>query len=221
MNDIPEEKARVPPDHPQAGSLAEADVQCVALEDDGIIPNSRLPLLVYAGAIRFPGRDAASTVESIFNVNQWRAAWRYGVFSYHHYHSTAHETLGSIAGPPRSSSGATAASRSKCTRETSSSFQPVSPTRILVPAQISTSLAPIRLAGTATCGTPSRATAPRWTRILPASHYRMRTPCTAPPGRSCAGGHRHSSRTSAKAFAQAAIRLTGLDLARARRQDEA
>ena len=98
MNDIPEEKARVPPDHPQAGSLAEADVQCVALEDDGIIPNSRLPLLVYAGAIRFPGRDAASTVESIFNVNQWRAAWRYGVFSYHHYHSTAHETLGVYRG---------------------------------------------------------------------------------------------------------------------------
>lgn len=83
MESVPEEKA---------------PVQCIVLEDDGIVPNSPLPLLVYAGAIRLPDRDAAATVEAVFNANRWRAAWRYGVFSYHHYHSTAHETLGVYRG---------------------------------------------------------------------------------------------------------------------------
>lgn len=63
--------------------------------DDGRIPGSPLPVLVYhdvAGA-RDPGACIA-----LFAEHGWRGAWRNGIFSYHHFHSTAHEVLGIVAG---------------------------------------------------------------------------------------------------------------------------
>ena len=68
-------------------------------EDDGGIPNSRLPVLVYhevAGASR-----GAAACEELFASNGWLGAWRDGIFSYHHFHSTAHEVLGIVAGTAR------------------------------------------------------------------------------------------------------------------------
>jgi uncharacterized protein YjlB len=65
-------------------------------EDDGVIPNSRLPLLVYRGAV--PG-DAVG-IETVFAGNRWPPAWRNGVYPFHHFHSTAHEVLG-VAGALR------------------------------------------------------------------------------------------------------------------------
>ncbi|HET6307266.1 MAG TPA: cupin domain-containing protein, partial [Rhodopila sp.] len=63
-------------------------------EDDGMIPNSRLPLLVYRAAV--PG-DAAG-IEAVFAGNRWPPAWRNGVYPFHHFHSTAHEVLGVARG---------------------------------------------------------------------------------------------------------------------------
>ena len=62
--------------------------------DDGAIPNSPLPLLVYRGAVP---ADAAE-IERVFAANQWPPAWRDGVHPFHHFHSTAHEVLGVARG---------------------------------------------------------------------------------------------------------------------------
>ena len=64
-------------------------------EDDGGIPNSRLPVLAYHG---IEPAHAASSCEELFATNGWLGAWRDGIFSYHHFHSTAHEVLGIVAG---------------------------------------------------------------------------------------------------------------------------
>jgi uncharacterized protein YjlB len=67
-------------------------------KDDGTIPNSRYPLLVYRQA--FAARDAAGAawLESHFAANNWTNSWRNGVYPFHHYHSTSHEVLGVYAG---------------------------------------------------------------------------------------------------------------------------
>ena len=58
--------------------------------DDGAIPNSKLPLLVYRQAV--PADPGA--IERIFTANRWPAAWRDSVHPFHHFHSDAHEALG-------------------------------------------------------------------------------------------------------------------------------
>jgi uncharacterized protein YjlB len=66
--------------------------------DDGIVPNNpRLPLVIYREALD-RGPDAARACEMRFAGNGWSGGWRGGVYPYHHYHSTAHEALGIIAG---------------------------------------------------------------------------------------------------------------------------
>ena len=70
----------------------------LALKEDGAIPNSRLPLVVYAGAVRLPPGDAAGLFERLFGSNHWSGSWRDGIYTYHHYHSTAHEVLGVFRG---------------------------------------------------------------------------------------------------------------------------
>jgi uncharacterized protein YjlB len=66
--------------------------------DDGDIPNSRLPLILYAGAIDPGAGDPARAFEDLFGSNGWGHGWRNGIFPFHHYHSTAHEVLGIAAG---------------------------------------------------------------------------------------------------------------------------
>ena len=63
--------------------------------DDGVFPNSRLPVLIYRGALAKP---AASAFEEMFEAHGWSSSWRNGLFSVHHYHSTAHEVLGIFQG---------------------------------------------------------------------------------------------------------------------------
>jgi uncharacterized protein YjlB len=64
-------------------------------EDDGGIPNSRLPLLVYHDVA---SAHAAESCEELFADNGWLGSWRDGIFSYHHFHSTSHEVLGIVSG---------------------------------------------------------------------------------------------------------------------------
>jgi len=66
--------------------------------DDGIIPNSKLPLVVYKNAFSQRGSAGAFWLEDRFETNHWSNSWRNGVFSYHHYHSISHEVLGIYEG---------------------------------------------------------------------------------------------------------------------------
>jgi uncharacterized protein YjlB len=69
--------------------------------DDGRVPNNpRLPLVVYRGALA-TGPGAAAACEALFADNGWSGGWRAGIYAYHHYHSTAHEVLGVVAGSAR------------------------------------------------------------------------------------------------------------------------
>jgi uncharacterized protein YjlB len=78
--------------------MQQAQAQLFHFDDDGSIPNhSTLPLIVYSGALS-PDQSSASHFEELFEHNQWSGAWVDGVFSYHHYHSTAHEVLGVASG---------------------------------------------------------------------------------------------------------------------------
>jgi uncharacterized protein YjlB len=68
--------------------------------DDGVVPNNRLPLVLYRGALGSEG-DLASRCEAMFEANGWPGAWRNGIYGHHHYHSTAHEVLGIARGSAR------------------------------------------------------------------------------------------------------------------------
>jgi uncharacterized protein YjlB len=67
-------------------------------KDDGVFPNSVLPLLVYRQALTADGQDGASVFERRFGQNDWSNSWRNGVYSFPHYHSTSHELLGVYRG---------------------------------------------------------------------------------------------------------------------------
>ncbi|SEI97815.1 Uncharacterized protein YjlB [Dyadobacter koreensis] len=67
-------------------------------EDDGEIPNSKYPLIIYKAAFSERGESGAKWLESHFESNNWKNSWRNGVFHYHHYHSITHEVLGVFEG---------------------------------------------------------------------------------------------------------------------------
>lgn len=80
----------------------DSDVKVERLADDGTFPNNeRLPVLVYERAIEPGSEDPAARFEEVFRQNGWGGTWRNGIYSYHHYHSTAHEVLGVARGTAR------------------------------------------------------------------------------------------------------------------------
>lgn len=79
-------------------AVRDVDVITYDLKDDGMVPNSPFPLLVYPQAIDVAYGDAAVTIEKVFAANAWDRSWRNGIYSFHHYHSTAHEVLGIAKG---------------------------------------------------------------------------------------------------------------------------
>jgi uncharacterized protein YjlB len=84
---------RAPQRAPEPPGRGEAESHLFA--DDGTFPNSRFPVLIYRGVLATP--DAAA-FERLFEQNGWSSSWRNGLFSVHHYHSTAHEVLGIYEG---------------------------------------------------------------------------------------------------------------------------
>ncbi|MBY8963852.1 hypothetical protein KJK34_13910 [Flavobacterium sp. D11R37] len=65
--------------------------------DDGTIPNSVFPMIVYRKAFGV-SENLADEMERVFADNNWKNAWRNGVYDYHHFHSIAHEVLGVYSG---------------------------------------------------------------------------------------------------------------------------
>jgi uncharacterized protein YjlB len=71
-------------------------VDTYTFEDDGRIPNSTLPVLLYQGAL--DARAGAAAYEELFAGHGWLGAWRDGIYPFHHFHSIAHEVLGIARG---------------------------------------------------------------------------------------------------------------------------
>ena len=79
-----------------AMSIQDIQPEKFYFNDDGRIPNSKLPLLIYRKAVS--EGITASQLQRQFAANNWTNSWDNGIYSYHHYHSTTHEVLGVYAG---------------------------------------------------------------------------------------------------------------------------
>jgi uncharacterized protein YjlB len=80
--------------------VVSADVEPLTFvfEDDGLVPNNRLPFLVYKAAIDLDNAHPEKAIEGLFGANGWGEMWRNGVYDYLHYHATVHEALGVARG---------------------------------------------------------------------------------------------------------------------------
>jgi uncharacterized protein YjlB len=73
--------------------------QLFRFRDDGETPNSRLPLVVYRGALKLDEAfDPAAVFEETFARHGWRQSWRDGIYDFLHFHSATHEVLGFARG---------------------------------------------------------------------------------------------------------------------------
>lgn len=87
---------------PCPGPSAEGQAERYCFEDDGTLPNNaRLAVLIYRAVLDGGTDNHARAFAALFTENGWPAAWRSGLFGFHHYHSTAHEALGVYAGQGR------------------------------------------------------------------------------------------------------------------------
>lgn len=71
--------------NPKAGApikTNEPRVTTRLLKDAATIPNSRLPVMIYQGALDLPKDDPASAIEALIHANQWGDDWRNGIFTY-------------------------------------------------------------------------------------------------------------------------------------------
>lgn len=61
------------------------------LKGNGRVPNSRLPLLIYRGAVQV----AVAEMEEQIRRNEWPPEWHssFGMYPRHHFHSDAHELI--------------------------------------------------------------------------------------------------------------------------------
>ena len=76
-------------------------VETAVFSDDGKVPNNRLPVILYRGAIAPDPTDPAAAFEKTFAGNDWTNSWRDGIYPFHHYHSISHEVLGIARGHGR------------------------------------------------------------------------------------------------------------------------
>jgi uncharacterized protein YjlB len=64
---------------------------------DGDIPNNRLPLVLYRGALP-PELQNPAAAQALLMGSGWGGNWVDGVFDYWHYHVTGHEVLACVSG---------------------------------------------------------------------------------------------------------------------------
>jgi uncharacterized protein YjlB len=79
-------------------NIPESQIISRLIAENGGFPNNRnLPLIIMKQAL---SGDLISpeNFEKQFDKNDWPAAWRNGLYNFHHYHSTAHEVLGVYSG---------------------------------------------------------------------------------------------------------------------------
>ncbi len=64
----------------------------------GVPNNPKLPLLVLDQVLKLPGGNSPEAIERLLAANHWSGSWRGSIYTYHHYHSTAHEVLAVYSG---------------------------------------------------------------------------------------------------------------------------
>jgi len=68
-------------------------------ENNGIPNHPDFPALLYRGVLKEDDVcDFAGVFEERFRQNGWGNCWRWGVYSFHHFHSNAFEVLGVASG---------------------------------------------------------------------------------------------------------------------------
>jgi uncharacterized protein YjlB len=83
----------------QDAHAAGPQIETFRLTPHAWVPNNRcLPVIVYRHAFDAATRDLGAQIDRRFAERGWPVQWHDGVFDYHHFHSTAHEVLGVIAG---------------------------------------------------------------------------------------------------------------------------
>ena len=83
---------------PKVANAKQMEIKQFHFKDDGKIPNSKYPLLVYKNAFSERNTAGAKWLEDTFASNNWTNSWRNGIYDFHHYHSTSHEVLGVYSG---------------------------------------------------------------------------------------------------------------------------
>ncbi|MES2456319.1 MAG: cupin domain-containing protein [Bacteroidota bacterium] len=78
--------------------MMEPTSEIINLTDDGVIPNSKYPVIVYHHAFYMEGMPAADFLETRFAENGWSNSFRWRVYDFHHYHTNTHEVLGVFSG---------------------------------------------------------------------------------------------------------------------------
>lgn len=74
-------------------------IHALLIPANGAFPNHpRWPLLLYRQALEPKEPDPAVAAETLFEANGWKGTWRDGIYSFHHFHSNAHEALGICRG---------------------------------------------------------------------------------------------------------------------------
>lgn len=63
-------------------------------KDDGVTPNSHLPVLIYRGLFDDSYESCEQWLEDKFTGNGWVRTCNKPLFEYYHYHSNTHEVLG-------------------------------------------------------------------------------------------------------------------------------
>ena len=81
-------------------TTADAEYRVLRLQPNAWVPNNQaLAVILYRHV--FAADDPDRLCEAFnrrFERNGWPMQWRDGVFDYHHFHSTAHEVMGVVAG---------------------------------------------------------------------------------------------------------------------------
>ena len=85
---------------PDGSSPGPDQVERFQFADDGVIPNSAQPVVIYRGVLSPPDCSADRFV-ALFGKHGWSNSWADGVYNYTHFHSNSHEVLGVAEGRVR------------------------------------------------------------------------------------------------------------------------
>jgi uncharacterized protein YjlB len=74
------------------------EIKDLPLKEGEVIPNHpRWPVLIYQNAFNLES-GLADEIEQAYARNGWGGTWRWGVYTYHHYHGNTHEVLSCVSG---------------------------------------------------------------------------------------------------------------------------